>query len=106
MSTRPTILALLPGLLAAIAPGRAPFAADHFEPPVPITVDSRTLELSDRGAYPELGDWDGDDRRDMLVGQNDGRLRVFRNFGTDSRPEFSPPVWFDELIADGRIPEG
>lgn len=106
MTTRSTIPILLPALLLAISPARAGSAADRFEPPVPIAVNGRPLELSDPGAYPELGDWDGDGRRDLLVGQNHGRLRVFHNLGTDHEPEFSQPVWFDELIADGRIPEG
>lgn len=84
-------------------------AADSFEAPVPIMVGGRVLELterSDRVAAPALFDWDGDGRRDLFVGQNAGRMRVFRNFGTDERPEFSEPVWFDELLPDGRIPVG
>ncbi len=82
---------------------------DHFETPIPINIAGRVLELTDRTdtfAAPTLGDWDGDGRRDLLIGQKSGRMRVFRNLGTDERPEFSDPVWFDEIVADGRIPVG
>ena len=97
------------GLLTTAALGQSAAGDERFERPVPIMVDGQVLELteqSDKVAAPALVDWDGDGNRDLLVGQNSGRMRVFRNIGMDSRPRFSDPVWFDEILADGRIPVG
>ncbi len=33
-------------------------------------------------------------------------MQFHRNVGTAIRPEFAPPVWFDELCPNGRIPTG
>ena len=41
-------------------------------------------------ANPCLADWDGDGLNDLLVGQFvEGRLRFYRNIGTNSDPAFS-----------------
>ena len=46
-----------------------------------------------RGAYPALGDLNGDGHPDMLVGNSDGTLAFFRNVGNNSGvPVFDPPV--------------
>jgi hypothetical protein len=60
------------------------------------------------GVYPALGDLDGDGRADLLVGDNKGRMQFYRNVnvGTAVRAEFAPPVWFDDLCPNGRIPTG
>jgi hypothetical protein len=79
---------------------------DRFEEPVPIHVDGQVLELPDQFAAPALGDFYGDGRKDLLIGQNRGRMRVLRNIGTDRQSKFAAPVWFDETIPDGKIPLG
>jgi hypothetical protein len=43
-------------------------------------------------------DWDGDGRPDLLAGDSDGYVRLFRNLGPPSRPVFAEPV---RLTADG-----
>ena len=109
MSTRATLSIFAVGLLVTVALGESGPVDDQFEASVAIMVDGRALELTDptdQVASPALGDWDGNGRRDLLVGQHSGRMRVFRNLGTDDRPEFSDPVWFDEIVADGRTPVG
>jgi|GEM_PF-1343335 len=40
------------------------------------------------GLYPRVVYWDGDGRKDLLVGQADGRIRIFLNTATDAEPEF------------------
>lgn len=40
------------------------------------------------GAYPRVVYWDGDTRKDLLIGQADGRAKIFLNTGTDSNPTF------------------
>ena len=43
------------------------------------------------GLFPRVVDWDGDDRKDMLVGQAYGGIVVFLNSGTDDAPVFTGP---------------
>ncbi len=40
------------------------------------------------GCFPRVVYWDGDDRKDLLVGQSDGMVKVFLNVGTDEAPTF------------------
>lgn len=86
------------------------YAEEQFDAPVAITVNGSVLELnSDRRdsiADPALADWDGDGRRDLLIGQACGRMRVLRNRASNDHPEFAEPFWFDEEFVDGRIPVG
>jgi hypothetical protein len=41
------------------------------------------------GLFPRVFDWDGDNRKDLLVGQADGRVRIFTNSWSDAVPLFS-----------------
>lgn len=40
------------------------------------------------GAVPFLADWDGDGRKDLLVGQADGTVKLFLNTGSEAAPAF------------------
>ena len=40
------------------------------------------------GAFPRIAHFDADDKKDLLVGQADGTVQLFRNIGTDSNPTF------------------
>lgn len=40
------------------------------------------------GAFPRVVQWDGDGRKDLLVGQADGRVKLFLNVATDDAPSF------------------
>jgi hypothetical protein len=40
------------------------------------------------GAFPRVVYWDDDDRKDLLLGQSDGRVKIFLNNGTDVAPVF------------------
>jgi len=41
-----------------------------------------------QGAFPRVIYWDADERKDLLVGQADGRVKLFLNIGTDDDPTF------------------
>ena len=55
--------------------------------------------------FPHFADFDADGKIDMLVGVGD-RLSVHRNVGTNSRPVYAEPTWFDETEPSARIPYG
>ncbi len=40
------------------------------------------------GCFPRVVYWDADKRKDLLVGQADGTVKIFLNNGTDSEPVF------------------
>ncbi len=40
------------------------------------------------GCFPRVEYWDADQRKDLLVGQADGTVKIFLNIGTDSDPIF------------------
>lgn len=91
--------------LLALAP---PALSDELLPPVPVLVDGRPLDVERQGhAAPFVGDLDGDGKRHLLVGQfDDGRLRIYRNRGTNTRPRFDSFTWFEAGRQIGRVPVG
>jgi hypothetical protein len=40
------------------------------------------------GLFPRVVYWDGDDRKDLIVGTPDGTVILYRNIGTDTDPTF------------------
>jgi hypothetical protein len=40
------------------------------------------------GVFPRVVRWDGDGRKDLLVGLADGRIKIYLNTGTDDNPTF------------------
>ena len=40
------------------------------------------------GTFPRVVYWDADDRKDLLIGQADGRVELFLNVNTDADPSF------------------
>jgi WD40 repeat protein len=78
----------------------APVRAVDLAPPVRITAAGKPIDV-DGFAAPFMGDFDEDGTNDLLVGQvGYGRLRIYRNVGTNARPKFDSFEWF---TAGGRI---
>ena len=50
-----------------------------------INVGSRATPITD--------DWNGDGRKDLLVGNHSGNIYIFLNVGTDSEPIFDTPYF-------------
>lgn len=97
---------LLGGLLVLAAPAGA--ESKELRPPVPVQVAGKPLDVGRSGhSAPFVGDFDGDGKRDLLVGQFDeGRLRIYRNVGDNARPRFQDFSWFECDGKTGRVPEG
>jgi len=73
-------------------------AAPRFTGPTRIYDGGSPIVVGYYGA-PCIYDWDGDGRKDMIVGQLSlGYIRFYRNVGTDAAPSFSG---FSYLSASG-----
>jgi hypothetical protein len=79
-------------------PGPPPEAPTGFERPELILDGSEYGQL-----YPTFADINGDGKIDMLVGNWFGRMLVFRNKGTNARPEYAKPQWLDETVPTAKI---
>jgi len=103
--------ALLLAAVAAVAPGGAPGPAapdPELAPPVRIEAAGKVIESGDVGhAAPFVGDFDGDGKPDLLVGQFDGgKLTVYRNEGTAREPKLASGQLFKAGADLGVVPAG
>ena len=65
-----------------------------------LEVDGRPI-LIDYDSVPFAEDWDGDGRKDLLVGVMNGRIGLFINEGTNSAPVFNQTQFV--TLASGEI---
>jgi hypothetical protein len=117
------------GLLGQVLAGRAaPDDSASLATPIAILVNDLPLDapidnerrLVYDNACPSVGDFDGTGKRALLVGTRDyrlpprgkerdgrpGRLRVYRNLADKGAWRLADPIWFDDLLPTGRIPQG
>jgi hypothetical protein len=94
-------------LLLNASPPAGELAAD-LERPVQVTADGQPIDVQRDGhSAPFVGDFDGDGANDLLVGEyEEGRLRIYRNLGTNSQPRFENYEWFKAGAELGRVPSG
>ncbi len=85
-------MAATSAVVVADEPG-ASRAAD-LAPPVLVTAGGAPIDVEGFAA-PFVGDFDEDGKNDLLVGQcQAGRLRIYRNVGTNAQPKFAQFDWF------------
>jgi hypothetical protein len=84
-------LATLP--TQAVTP--ATLAAD-LAPPVRLTANGKPIDVERNGhSSPCVGDFYGDGKAALLVGQMDGgKVRIYRNEGTAKEPKYGDFEWF------------
>jgi hypothetical protein len=94
-------------------------AAD-LAPPVAVSVGGvpiasahdQKFELRDDSSFPWVGDFDGDGKLDLLVGQGGcgkaegGHLRIYRNQGGKAERRLAGPIWFHDQVPTGLTPLG
>jgi hypothetical protein len=70
-----------------------------FKPEFTINWDGGVIQTDNRGAVPEIVDWNGDGKKDLLVGVfYNGNIFYYQNYGTNESPVFHDRVM---LEADG-----
>jgi hypothetical protein len=81
-------------VVAMAATGWLP--AQKLDQPFRVTAGGAPIEVEVGHAHPYVYDFDRDGKRDLLVGQfGQGRLRIYKNLGSDKRPEFDKFEWFE-----------
>ena len=94
---------ILSGLNVA-ACGQEATTAAHLSQPVRIEAADGPIDIEGGGAAPWYGDFDGDGRADLLVGQREGgKLRIYRNGGSNQRPRFDKFEWFRAGGGEGHV---
>jgi hypothetical protein len=89
------------GLLMVAGQATAEQSTDLL-PPIQVQASGMPLDVEHVGhSAPFIGDFFADGGLALLVGQfHDGRLRIYRNVGTRTKPRFDSYTWFE---AGGRI---
>lgn len=95
------------------APAAVGDAAD-LAPPVAVSVGGVPITSAhdDRYSFPWVGDFDGDGKLDLLLGQGTrgkaegGHLRIYRNLDGKAEPRLAEPIWFHDQVPTGVTPVG
>ena len=91
--------------LGALAAANDP--AQDLLLPVRLEAAGKPIDTAIGHAAPFVGDFYGDGKRDLLVGQfGEGILWIYKNVGTNARPKLAAGVKFKDGSPDGRVPTG
>jgi hypothetical protein len=86
--------------LFAFAGAAQAAGAPDLEAGVRIEAGGAPIDSAIGHLVPCVADWDGDGKKDLLVGQFEGgKVRFYRNTGTDAAPAFGE---FEYLKAGGK----
>ncbi len=81
--------------------------AQTFLDPVRLTAAGKPITTDIGHSAPYVHDIDGDGVRDLLVGQfGQGKLRIYRNQGTNAKPDYEAHRWFKAGGDIATVPAG
>lgn len=74
--------------------------------PVQILAADNPIDVKRTGhSAPCFADFDGDGLRDLIVGEYyEGRVRVFKNHGTQAQPLFQDFEWIVTEAGNAKVP--
>jgi hypothetical protein len=99
------VLVFLPALLGAEK--SRPLPTDHLDTPKRVLMARKRIDVDVGHAAPFVTDWDSDGKKDLLVGQfGEGLLRLYRNEGENTAPEFRRLEYVTAGDARARVPSG
>ena len=82
-------------------------AGPDLEAPRRLEAKGAPIDVDIGHAAPLVVDWNGDGKKDLLVGQfGEGKLRIYLNAGTDAAPKYEEPTWFEAGGQVAKIPSG
>lgn len=94
-------------LAAGGTPGKSGELSPELSPPVRIEAGGKPIDTDVGHAAPFVGDFDGDNVPDLLVGQfGGGALWVFRNEGTAAAPKLAKGQKYKDGAETGVVPAG
>jgi hypothetical protein len=103
------LLYIVPIALAAAAlaadPTNPQITHDRLAAPVLLLDGKKPIDVDVGHATPYVADWDGDGKKDLLVGQfGEGKLRIYLNKGTDENPKFDGFTYLQAGGKDASVP--
>ena len=86
----------------------ATLSGSELGDPVPLRAGGAQIDVEHSGhAAPCVADFDGDGVKDLLVGEMfQGRLRIYRNLGSNAEPRFGEFSILLDGTSGGRVPAG
>ena len=69
--------------------------APTFKPGIKLKADGKDINIRIGHLVPVVTDWNGDGKKDLIVGHFDGRdgnIKLYLNKGTDSSPVLSSAI--------------
>ncbi len=79
----------------------------QFHPPFRVTAEGGYIDVDYQRAAPVFEDIDQDGVRELLVGQfGSGRIRVYKNVGTEEAPAFQGFQWLQAGDQVASVPFG